>query len=115
MIGTGTVAADAQTSDDLATLIESNAAAESDDASSELVGTRAGRKELRVEWIGIVEAVKRASGLRGRIKIGGGQGQVHIAEIIGCVGLGNCDGAAAGPRIASLDEGAEPARPVHHS
>jgi hypothetical protein len=32
MIGAGAVAADAQTSDDLATLIESNAAAEGDDA-----------------------------------------------------------------------------------
>ena len=114
MIGAGAIAADAQTSDDLATLIKSNAAAECDDASNELVGTRARRKEIWVEWVGIVEAVKRASRLGGRIKVGGGEGQARIAEIIGRVGLGNRDGTAAWPRIASLDYGAEPARPVHH-
>ena len=57
MIGARAIAADAQTSDDLAALIECNAAAEGDNAPRELVRTRAWRKELRIEWVGIVEAV----------------------------------------------------------
>jgi hypothetical protein len=39
MIGAGAIAADAQTSDDLPTLLKSNAPAEGDDTSRELIGT----------------------------------------------------------------------------
>ena len=42
------------------------------------------------------------------------QGQFRIAEIVGRAGLGDRNGAAAWPRIASLNDRAEPARPVDH-
>jgi len=58
MISAGAIAADAQTSDDGAILIKWNSAAECNDSSNELVGSRARRKEIWVEWVGIVEAPK---------------------------------------------------------
>ena len=58
MIGARAIAADAQTSDDGAILIKWNPAAEGDNAPRELVGARARRKEIWVEWVGIVKAPK---------------------------------------------------------
>src|SRR6266851_826019 len=95
MIGAGRVAADSQTSDDLAVLVQRHTSAEEDQPAGDLafasIAATWRRERLWIEQIGLAEAPERVARLREGVEASRGQSEGVEAERVPgvCLRLGN--------------------------
>src|SRR6266446_9037881 len=107
MVSAGRVATDAKSSDDLsAWAIQRHTAAEEDQPARNLIFSAASAawrsQGFRVKRIGLTQTPKRVAGLGERIESRRGQGKRIEAKGVGRIGLGFCDGLAAGPHLRRI-------------